>query len=89
MSSLISSPSYIYGDNVSVVHTTSRPKSVLRKKCNSVFYNTVCESVAMGESLVEHIPSNQNVADLMTKVHHGNKRMYFVNNIFHDIHDDC
>ena len=32
----ISSPSYIYGDNMSVVHNTSRPESVLRKRSNSV-----------------------------------------------------
>ena len=28
----ISGPSYIYGENMSVVHNTSRPESVLRKK---------------------------------------------------------
>ena len=48
----ISCPSYIYGDNMSVVHNTSRPESVLRKKSNSVCYHAVHQSVAMGESLV-------------------------------------
>ena len=52
MGVLISSPSYIYGDNMSVVHNISRPESVLRKKSNSVCYHTVCESVVMSESLV-------------------------------------
>ena len=47
----ISSPSYIYGDDVSVVHNKSRQESVLRKKSNSVCYHAVCESMAMGESL--------------------------------------
>ena len=37
----ISSPLYIYGDNMTVVHNTSKPESVLRKKGNSVCYHTV------------------------------------------------
>ena len=73
----ISSPSHTYGDNVLVVHNKSRPESVLRKKSNSVCYHAVCESVAMGESLVGHIPSKENVADLMTKVPYGHKRRYY------------
>ena len=64
----ISGPLHIYGDNMSVVHNTSRPESVLRKKSNSGCYHAVCESVAMSESLVGHIPSKENVADLMTKI---------------------
>ena len=28
----ISGPSYIYGDNISVVHSTSKPESVLRRQ---------------------------------------------------------
>ena len=64
----ISGPSYIYGDNMSVIHNTSGPESALRKKSDSVCYHAVCESVTMGESLVGHIPSKENVADLLTKV---------------------
>ena len=63
----ISGPLYIYGGNMSVLHNTSRSESVLRKKSKSVCYHAVFESVAMGESLVEPIPSKENVADLMTK----------------------
>ena len=67
----ICSPLYIYGDKMSVVHNRSQPESFIRKKSNSVCYHAVCESVAIGESLVGHIPSNENVADLMPKVHYG------------------
>ena len=84
----IYSPSYIYEDNMSVVHNTSGPESVLRKRNNSVCYNTVHESVAMGESLVGHIPSKENVVDLIIKVLYGHKRRYLVSNILDDIHDD-
>ena len=34
----ISGPSFIYRVNMSVVHNTSRPESVLSKKSNSVCY---------------------------------------------------
>ena len=48
------------------------------EKSNSVCYHAVCESVTMGESLVGHIPSTENVTDLMTKVLYGHKRRYLV-----------
>ena len=70
----ISSPSYIYGDNMSVVNNTSRPESVLKKKSNQVCYHTVCGSVAIGKDLVEHIPSNENIADLIPKSNMVRKR---------------
>ena len=73
---------------MSVVHDASRPESVLRKKSNSVCYHAVCHSVAMGESLVGHIPSKENVADLMSKVFCRHKWRYLVSNILYDIHDD-
>ena len=69
----ISGPSYIYGHNMSVVHNKFRPESGLRKKSNSVCNHAVHKSVAMGESLVEHILSKENVADLMTKVLYGQR----------------
>ena len=63
----MSSPSYIYGDNMLVIHNSSKPESVLRKKSNSVCYHSVHESVAMDGSLVGHILSKDNIADLLTK----------------------
>ena len=56
---LISGSSYIYVDNMSVVHNTSRPESILKKKSNSVCYHAVCKSVAMDKSLVGHIPGKE------------------------------
>eukprot|EP00957_Ditylum_brightwellii_P049087 3724612-Ditylum_brightwellii.AAC.1 len=43
----ISGPTFIYGDNMSVIHNTSKPESQLSKKCNSICYHAVRESVAM------------------------------------------
>ena len=80
----LSSPLYIYGNNMPVVHNTFRPESVLKKKSISVCYHAVCESVAMGKSLVGHILSKESVAELMTKVVHEKK--YLVSNIVYDIY---
>ena len=63
-----SGPSYIYGDNMSVIHNTSRSESVLRKKSNSVCYHAVHESVKMDNFLVRHISSTDNIINFMTKV---------------------
>jgi hypothetical protein len=38
---------YVYGDNMSVVHNTQRPDSVLKKKSNTICYYAVRESAAM------------------------------------------
>ena len=82
----ISGSSYVYGYNISAVHNTSRLESVLRKKSNLVCYHPICDSVAMGEFIVGHISSKENVAGIMTKVLYGQKRKYFVNKILYDDH---
>jgi hypothetical protein len=42
--------------------------SVLKKKSNEVCYHYARESVAMGESIMTHVPTHENVADICTKV---------------------
>ncbi len=84
----IDRPHYIYGDNMSVIHNTQRPDSVLKKKSSSICYHAIRESVAMGESLATHIPTLQNPANLLTKVLYGAKRQTHVRNILYDIYDD-
>ena len=37
----ISGPTYIYGDNMSVIHNTSKPESLLKKKSNIICYHFV------------------------------------------------
>ena len=39
----VSSPSCIYGDNMSVIHNSSKPESVLRKKSNLACCHAVHE----------------------------------------------
>jgi hypothetical protein len=81
-------PMYIYGDNMSVVHNTQRPKPILKKKSNSICYHAVHESVAMGESLIGHCLTKDNMVDLATKcIGGGKKRDHLVAMLLHDIVD--
>ncbi len=69
----LTGPSYIFTDNTPQVTSLTIPESTLKKKCNSICYHAVQESVAMGESSITHINSDDNLSDLMTKVTHGSK----------------
>ena len=60
--------SFAYGDNTSVIHNTQCPKSVLKKKYNSIFYHGCRECTAMDEIVTGHVRSKNSPADLATKV---------------------
>ena len=64
----IEGPTYKYGDNMSTIHNTQCPESQLKKKSNSICYHAVREAVAMGELLTGHVKTNDNPADILTKV---------------------
>ena len=51
----ISGASYVYGDNMSVIHNTSKPRSSLKKNSNAIAYHAVCKSMPVGETLTGHI----------------------------------
>ena len=84
----ISGPSYIYGDNMSVIHNNQCPQSTLKKKINSIFYHAACESVVIGESLTEYVGTNKNCADLATNVLYGGKHRFHVSNLLYNMYDD-
>jgi hypothetical protein len=84
----LSGPTYIYGDNKSQVTNSSRPESTLKKKCNSICYHAICESVAMDETLLTHITTGDNLADFLTKTTSGAKRCKLVGGVVHDIYND-
>ena len=63
----LSDPSLIYGYNMSVIHNTQIPESLLQKNRNSLCYHAILESVAMGESLTAWLPTGENPSDLLTK----------------------
>jgi len=85
----LSGPTYVYGDNMSVIHNTQRPESTLKKKSNSICYHAIRESVAMKESLTGHVSSKENPADITTKlIPSGQLREHLVRKLLHDIYDE-
>jgi hypothetical protein len=84
----IDGPTYVYGDNMSVVHNTQRPESVLKKKSNTICYHTVRESASIWESIIGNVTSVNNPADICTKaVPGGQKRDHLIGLLLHDIVD--
>ena len=83
----IDGPTYVYGDNMSVINNTSKPESVLKKKSNSTCYHLVREAVTMQECLTTWVPTLKNWADLLTKVLSRNKRRGLVKGVLYDIYD--
>ena len=81
----IKGPSYMYGDNMSVITNVSKPVSTLRKKSNLICYHAVPEAIAMGEALVTQIPTKKNLADLFTKVLYGQTHMFLVDRMLWDV----
>ena len=63
----IDGPAKLLGDNMSVVINTTVPSSVLKKKHCAIGYHRVRESIAAGVMTFAHIPSTDNIADIMTK----------------------
>jgi hypothetical protein len=84
----LSGPTYICGDNKSQVTNSSRPELTLKKKCNSICFHAIRDSVAMGETLLMHMRTGENLADFLTKTTSGAKHRKLVSGVIHDIYDD-
>ena len=87
-------PTYCFGDNMSVIQNTQNPESTLKKKSNSICYHYIRECVAMGEAMTAHVRSEDNPADICTKlIPGGAKRNRIVSSILYfydyDGQDDC
>ena len=77
-------PSFVFGDNQSVLYNTTIPDSTLKKKSLSIAYHFVREWAAKDERRTAYINTHLNPADLLTKPLPGStKRMNFVRMIFH------
>jgi hypothetical protein len=80
--------SYVYGDNMSVIHNMQQPESMLKKKSNSVCYHTVQEAITMGELLTGHVSTHENPADMLMKVLPGGmKHDHLIGLVLYDITD--
>ena len=82
----VEGPTYIYGDNQSVLANTTIPDSTLKKKSQSIAYHYVHERVDRDEWRTSYVKTHDNKADLLTKqLPHGEKRKGFVSNLLHHI----
>ena len=70
----LSGPSYLFGDNQSVISNTTAPESQLKKKSKPIAYHCVRESVACGKLLTAYKNMGTNVSDVMTKCLPGGER---------------
>ena len=72
-------PTFVYGDNKSVLANTYMPVSTLKKKMNSLLYHFIREGCARDEWRTAYVNTNFNFADLLTKcLPSGEKRRGFV-----------
>ena len=82
-------PTFVFGDNQSVLANTSHPHSVLKKKSNSIAYHFVREGVAKNEWLTTYLNTHLNPADLLTKsLSGGEKRARFTAYLLHYLYTD-
>ena len=84
----IDGSTWIYGDNMSVIHNISTPESALKKKSNALCYHLVQEAVATKECLTCRVPTLSNWADLLTKGLSGRKQQRLIKNVLFDVYDD-
>ena len=78
-------PTYVYGDNQSVLKNSSIPDSMLKKKSNSIAYNFVREGVAMKEWLLDYVNTKENLADFLTKPLPSEQRIELVRRVMHHL----
>ena len=82
-------PTYVYGDNKSVLYNTSLPESTLKKKSQSIAYHFVREGAARDEWRTVYVNTQENPADILTKnLLPGEKQTHFVSMLLHHIYDN-
>jgi hypothetical protein len=60
-------PSWMFGDNKSVVTSSTIPHSTLDKRWNALSYHRVREAIAAGIIIFQHIDGKSNPSDVLTK----------------------
>ena len=63
----VEGPTTMFGDNTSVVTSSTVPHSPLKKRHHALAYHLVREAVAAGVIQFHHMPGSQNPADILTK----------------------
>ena len=70
----VEEPSYMYGDNQSVLAGSTRPESTLKKNSQSVDFCFIREVCVVDEWRTTYINTSENISDLMAKPLSGEKR---------------
>ena len=60
-------PSYMFGDNLAVINSSSIPDDTLKKRHNALSYHRAREAIAADILKFININSDQNPADILTK----------------------
>ena len=82
----VEDPTFIFGDNQSVLANTTIPESMLKKKTQSIAYHFVQEGCARDKWRTAYISTHDNVADMLTKpVLSGEKRWKFLRMLLHHL----
>jgi hypothetical protein len=84
----VDEPTFIFGDNQSVLANTTNPTSTLKKRSNAIAYHFVREGVARDEWRTTYINTHDNIADMLTKPLAGPKRQKFVRMVLHHIYPE-
>ena len=79
----IAGPSYVLGDNQSVIHNVSNPVSQLSKCHNAIAYHKCHEEAAAGAALFAHEPGKENCSDGLTKILTGQSFRAFLSAILY------
>ncbi len=72
---------YVYVDNMFVITNDNKPQVMLKMKLNM----SCCHYTAIGEALIAHIPTRKKLADLITKVLHGETLLFLVDRMPWDV----
>ena len=79
----VDEPAFVFGDNKSVPCNTTAPALALKKMSNAIAYHFVQEGVARDKCQTRYVNTDENVADLLTKLLSGPKQAKFVWMILH------
>ena len=67
----IEGPSYIYGDNMSIIYNNLIPESVLKNESNIISYHLVREYMEENECPTSKVTTLKNLFNISTKVLYG------------------
>ena len=82
----VDEPTFVYGDNQSVLEKKTMPGSTLKKKTQSIAFHHVREGTERDEWRIAYVNTHDNVADMLTNpLPSGEKRWKFVRKQLHQL----